>query len=171
MAPATEPPLRKVVAVWRIETHAVDRVVAWMAVAPQRLGRVGWLLNRLLVLRGTDYAISVRTGTGLRLRHAGIGVIVHPQTSIGDNVTIYPNVTVGRSDVWRPANRFGGFEINSEAILCSGCVILNEGPAALRVGEGTVVGANAVLNRSTGDWEIWAGAPALRIGMRDRPAD
>ena len=38
----------------------------------------------------------------------------------------------------------------------------------LVVGEGTVIGANAVLTQSTGDWEIWAGIPAKKIGLRER---
>jgi serine O-acetyltransferase len=37
----------------------------------------------------------------------------------------------------------------------------------LRVGRGSVVGANAVLLESTGENEIWAGVPARRVGTRD----
>jgi serine O-acetyltransferase len=37
------------------------------------------------------------------------------------------------------------------------------------VGRGTVVGANAVLARSTGEWEIWAGSPAKCVGTRPIP--
>jgi len=29
------------------------------------------------------------------------------------------------------------------------------------------VGANAVLLESTGEWEIWAGVPAVRVGERE----
>jgi len=36
----------------------------------------------------------------------------------------------------------------------------------LRVGRGTVVGANAVLLESTGENELWAGVPARKVGLR-----
>ena len=38
----------------------------------------------------------------------------------------------------------------------------------LRVGCGTVIGANPVLLQSTGDWEIWAGMPAHKVGEREQ---
>jgi serine O-acetyltransferase len=38
----------------------------------------------------------------------------------------------------------------------------------LRVGRGTMVGANAVLLESTGEDEIWAGIPARCVGKRAR---
>jgi serine O-acetyltransferase len=38
----------------------------------------------------------------------------------------------------------------------------------LVVAEGTIVGANAVLRESTGPYEIWAGIPARRVGLRER---
>jgi len=37
----------------------------------------------------------------------------------------------------------------------------------LRVGSGTVLGANAVLLQSTGENEIWAGIPARCVGKRE----
>jgi serine O-acetyltransferase len=40
------------------------------------------------------------------------------------------------------------------------------GESELVVGKGTVVGANAVLTQSTGEYEIWAGIPASKIGAR-----
>ena len=40
------------------------------------------------------------------------------------------------------------------------------GEDKLIVGKGTIVGANSVLTKSTGENEIWAGVPAKRIGFR-----
>jgi serine O-acetyltransferase len=95
--------------------------------------------------------------------------VVHSRSIIGDRVKIYPGVSLGRSDIHKPMSesRFEGIIIENDVILSPGCKILcKEG--ILKVGRGTVVGANAVLRESTGEWEIWAGIPAKRIGKREQ---
>ncbi len=134
----------------------------------QRRRVIGWFASRLLMWRGTDINSLATVGPGLRLPHAGTGIVVHSHTRIGAGVAIYQNVTVGRADVWRPDARFAGVEIGDGAVLCAGAVILGRGNQVLQVGAGTIVGANAVLTRSTGEREIWAGAPAVRVGDRDQ---
>lgn len=52
-----------------------------------------------------------------------------------------------------------------DAIICAGAKLLFS-DKTLIVGKGTVIGANAVLTQSTGDYEIWAGIPARKIGIR-----
>jgi len=55
--------------------------------------------------------------------------------------------------------------IEDDVILCPGAKVLcKEG--VLRVGRGSVIGANAVLLQSTGENEIWAGMPAQCVGQR-----
>jgi serine O-acetyltransferase len=137
-------------------------------IAAQGRGRLGRWLRHLLILHGTDAPPSVGAAEGLRLPHAGAGVVIARRTKMGRNVTIFHRVTIGRADVWRPDPDFGGFEIGDDAILGAGCALISQGPEPLRVGEGTVIGANAVLTRSTGDWEIWAGNPARKVADRDR---
>ena len=89
----------------------------------------------------------------------------HPKTTIGRRVQIYQGVTIGKSNPWDGSQINGSCEILDDAILCAGAKILFKNEK-LVVGRGTVIGANAVLTKSTGDWEIWAGAPAKRIGFR-----
>jgi serine O-acetyltransferase len=94
--------------------------------------------------------------------------VIHSKTRIGKRVKVYPGVTVGRADIYRPmsASRFEGVVIEDEAILCPGAKVLcKEG--VLTVGKGTVIGANAVLLQSTGEGELWAGLPARCVGKRD----
>jgi serine O-acetyltransferase len=63
-------------------------------------------------------------------------------------------------------SRFEKIVIEDDVVLAPGAKVLcKEG--VLKVGKGTVVGANAVLLQSTGDGEIWAGVPAKCIGKRD----
>jgi len=112
----------------------------------------------------------VPVGDGFELAHGGVGVVVHSRARIGSRVKMYPGVTLGRADIYRPMDqsRFEGILIEDDVILCPGAKVLcKEG--VLRVGRGTVIGANAVLLESTGEWEIWAGAPAQRVNRREHP--
>lgn len=129
---------------------------------------VGRLAYYLLKLLGAEIPRTVRVGRDFELAHGGFGVVIHSSSTIGDRVKIYPGVTLGRADIYRPASQsqFEGVAIEADAILCPGAKILCK-QGTLRVGRGTVIGANAVLLQSTGEWEIWAGAPARCVGKRE----
>jgi serine O-acetyltransferase len=129
---------------------------------------LGHLAYYLLKLMGVEMPLSVRVGQDFTLEHGGFGVVIHSRSVIGDRVKIYPGVTLGRADIYRPVerSRFEGIVIEDDAILCPGAKILGK-EGVLRVGRGSVVGANAVLLQSTGEMEIWAGMPARCVGKRD----
>jgi serine O-acetyltransferase len=129
---------------------------------------IGPLAYYALKLLGVELPRSVPVGAGFELAHGGFGVVIHSRASIGERVKIYPGVTLGRADIYRPMekSRFEGIVIEDDVILSPGAKVLcKEG--VLRVRRGTVLGANAVLNQSTGENEIWAGIPARRVGMRE----
>lgn len=133
----------------------------------RRLPLVGRLFYYLLKLMGAEIPMPVRVGPDFLLEHGGFGVVIHPSTVIGARVRIYPGVTLGRADVYRPADQsaFKGLIIEDDVILSPGAKLLcKEG--TLRVGRGSIIGANAVLLESTGEYEIWAGVPARCIGQR-----
>jgi serine O-acetyltransferase len=129
------------------------------------LGRLAYLALKVL---GAEVPRSVPVGQDFELAHGGFGVVVHSRSRIGDRVKIYPGVTLGRADIYLPMeqSRFEGILIEDDAILSPGAKILGK-EGILRVGRGTLIGANAVLLQSTGEWEIWAGAPARKIGVRE----
>lgn len=139
-----------------------------LLVSARRIPLLGIFAYYSLKLLGVEIPRSVRIGSGFDLVHGGVGVVIHPRSMIGANVKIYPGVTLGRADVHLPAtqSKFEGIEIGDEAILAPGSKVLcKEG--VLKVGRGTVLGANAVLLQSTGEGETWAGLPAKRVGTRD----
>jgi serine O-acetyltransferase len=128
------------------------------------LGKLAYFLLKLL---GAEIPCSVPVGPGFELAHGGFGVVIHSRSQIGNRVKVYPGVTLGRADIYRPmsASKFEGIVVEDDVILCPGAKVLcKEG--TLRVGKGTVVGANAVLLQSTGENEIWAGMPAKCVGKR-----
>ncbi len=135
----------------------------------RRLPLFGRLAYYLLKILGAEVPRSVKIGRDVQLEHGGFGIVLHSKSTIGDRVKIYPGVTIGRADIYRPADqsRFTGVCIEDDVILCPGCKVLcKEG--VLRVGRGSVIGANAVLLESTGEYEIWAGIPARKVGTRRR---
>lgn len=129
------------------------------------LGRLAYLLLKLL---GIEFPRSVQIGSQLTIEHGGFGIVIHSRSVIGDRVKIYPGVTLGRADIYRPqsASQFERIVIEDDVILAPGSKVLGK-KGTLRVGRGTIVGANAVLLQSTGEGEIWAGVPAQRIGKRE----
>lgn len=128
------------------------------------------IINRfaqIMVMRkGADIPCSVLFEGKCYLPHNALGTVIHPNTVIEDQVKLYQNVTIGRGDVWRPYDQTSQlmFQICEGAILCAGCKVLCS-KGKLVVGRHAVVAANAVVTRSVGDYEIWAGVPARRIGM------
>ena len=135
----------------------------------RRLPLVGSLAYYLLKLLGAEVPRNVPIGEGVTLEHGGFGIVIHPNSKIGDRVKIYPGVTLGRADIYQPIedSKFQGIIIEDDVILAPGAKVLGK-EGFLRVGRGSVVGANAVLLDSTGEYQIWAGVPAKFVGQRDQ---
>lgn len=133
-----------------------------------RRSLLGFLCREFLALYGAEIPAAVKIGKDFELAHRGNGTVIHPLTVIGDRVRIYHQVTLGRKDGTLPMEHSAmvRIEIGDDAIIFPGAKILG-GPGVTRVGNGTVVGANAVLMTTTGDWEVWAGVPARKVADRD----
>ena len=129
------------------------------------IGKLAYLTLKLL---GLELPLSVPIGADLEIAHGGFGIVIHSKAQIGNRVKLYPGVTLGRADIYRPASEshFEGIVIEDDVILSPGCKILCK-KGILTIGRGTVIGANAVLLESTGEWEIWAGIPAYCVGKRE----
>ncbi|HET8614181.1 MAG TPA: hypothetical protein VFL94_01565, partial [Actinomycetales bacterium] len=142
---------------------ALDRLVV-ILVRAQGVPVVGRCARLILLLLGVHVPAAVRIGRAFSMPHATGGVVIHPATTIGDRVTMYHGVTIGRADGYKGADpSYGGVVIEDEVVLCTGAVILGRNGKPTIVRRGTVVGANAVLSTSTGAGETWAGSPATRI--------
>ena len=128
------------------------------------LGRLAYYGLKFL---GVEIPLSVEIGRDFELAHGGFGVVIHPWSQIGDRVKIYPGVSLGRADIHHPieTSSFKGIIIADDVILSPGVKVLGK-YGILQVGQGTIVGANAVLLSSTGENEVWVGVPARCTGKR-----
>jgi serine O-acetyltransferase len=120
-----------------------------------------------VLLLGADITTDVRFGKNVQFPHNAFGTVIGHGALIEDDVVIFQGVTLGfaYANVRDIPNSFGSFVIKKGAVLCAGAKILSSG-APLVVGENTVIGANSVLTRSTGDNEVWVGIPARKVGVR-----
>ncbi len=101
-------------------------------------------------LMGSEIPTMVWVGPGLRLPHAGRGLMIHSTCSIGSGVTIYHRVSLGVRD-GRP-----GPTIGDDVEIGSGAAVL--GP--VHVADRCKVGANAVLAVDTEPGRTYTGIPA-----------
>lgn len=119
----------------------------------------------LVFLFGLDIPPETEVGHDVEFLHNGIGTAVHPKAVLEDGCCICQNVTIGDANNWPGHDSIGSFDgvaIGEGAMICAGAKVLGS-DGVLHVGRGTVVSANAVLTRNTGDGEIWAGVPAKLV--------
>lgn len=121
----------------------------------------------LLKILGIELPRQAKIGKGVVFPHLGGGIVIHPKCIIEDRATIFQGVTIGRANPWKSSDKvkMGTIYIGEGVYLCAGAKILCS-EKDLYIGKNTIIAANAVLTKSTGDNEIWAGIPAVKI--RDR---
>jgi len=132
-----------------------------------RRGPFRRIAKEVLALYGVEIPAEVEIGCDFRVMHRGFGTVIHPHTTIGDGVTIFHGVTIGRADPWLPSSQAAmeRIIIGDGAVLCSGAIVICKA-GILTVGAGAVVGANSVVTQSIGPGEVWAGVPARQVGLR-----
>jgi serine O-acetyltransferase len=96
---------RTTLAIWRAGQLLHRRP----GVLPFLLRRVFRMADRLWTRGyiGAELPFQVTAGPGIRLPHAGRGVILHPTVRIGSDATVYHQVTVGVRDVPAGATAVG----------------------------------------------------------------
>ena len=63
------------------------------------------------------------------------------------------------------ATRYGDIIIKDDAYIGANCTVL----PGVTIGEGAVVGANALVNKDLESWGIYVGSPCKKIGDRLKP--
>jgi serine O-acetyltransferase len=94
------------------------------------------------------------------LRHWALGVVVHPQVRIGQNVVIYHHVTLaGETWVGSPHRII----IEDNVFIGVGAVVLGSDTGDLRIGKGAKIGAGAVVVCDVAPSQTVVGIPARPV--------
>ena len=114
-------------------------------------------------LTGIEIHPKAKIGRNLFIDH-GMGVVIGETSEIGDNVTIYHNVTLGgiapsiNSNDQRNTKRHPTLENN--VVVGSGAQIL--GPIIIK--KNSLIGANAVVTKDVPENAVMIGIPAKIVG-------
>lgn len=120
------------------------RLSAWFAKQTNIILKLAGLPVRVAyklvveILMGIELPDRVIAGSGLAIFH-GVGLVVNARTTLGSNVTLRQNTTIGTKHEGGAAPRIG-----DNVSVGANCVILGD----IDVGSGSVIGAGAVLTRS-----------------------
>ncbi len=117
----------------------------------ERIAELVLLIGKFI--SGIEIVHGASIGSGTVFIH-GTGIVIGPGVTIGRNCRIFHNVTLGSRDgVTYPT-------VGDDVTLYPGAVVLG----GVHLGEGCVVGANAVVLQDVGPDQIVAGNPARLIG-------
>ncbi len=125
--------------------------------------KIPGLIQRLnFMFTGCDLPPAARIGRGVVFKHYGAGVIIHHRTEIGDGCVIMPHVVIGQQLRGVVPVALERIVIGHEVMIGAGAKIIAKG--LFTIGDGAVIGANAVVLKS-----VPAGFRAVGVPARNLP--
>ena len=110
-------------------------------------------IKRLIhVLHNSEIPYTCEIGKNTIFAYGGISVILHSASKIGERANIGSCVTVG-------GDKNGVPIIGDDVFLSTGCKIIGN----VTIGNGAIIGANAVVVKNVDPFEVVAGVPAKPI--------
>lgn len=114
------------------------------------LSQIFWSVN--VMLHSIEISPSAIIGKNFKLPHT-VGTVIGGGVKIGDNVMVYQNVTLGqKGDYNYPV-------IEDNVIIYPGSIVLGN----IKVGEGSIIGANSVVLKDVPSHATVVGSPAKVI--------
>jgi len=117
-----------------------------------------YLLHRTLL------PVEAVVGERVRLEHYALGIVMHPNVSIGDDVRIYHHVTIAGE---MPLDAPERVVIGNRVTIGVNAVIMPSGFRGLSIGDDAVIGAGAVVTKDVPPRAIMVGVPARVLRYRD----
>ncbi|MCL2790719.1 MAG: glycosyltransferase [Desulfobulbus sp.] len=106
---------------------------------------------------GISIPARCRIGKGLRIHHFG-GIILHSSAELGDNCTLYHDVTIGDR-----GGSGGAAKIGNNVLIGAGAKIIGE----ITIGDNCVIGANTVVTKDMEPAMVAVGSPCHFIPRKD----
>lgn len=129
-----------------------------------RLARVvktlNWFLHKCLL------PAEAQVGKNLCLEHYALGIVMHPQITIGNDCRIYHHVTFAAESAIGSPHRI---VLGNRTTIGAHSIVIARSNSSLHIGENSTLGAGSVLTKDIPPNEVWAGNPARKI--RDRKGD
>lgn len=148
--------------------QALFSVIHKVCYFPHPETRIGRLHLKTEIFKTEDREANVIISTGARLDVTG-DITIGPWTMIGDRTLIYTHdhyhegreiplllLQEKKGVKWQP-------KVIGKDVWLHGCTILSQ---VTHIPDGVVIGAGSVLTTNPGPYEIWAGNPARKIGVR-----
>jgi len=147
---------------------AVCRFGQWRMKIQKRIIRAPFSILYRFLFRyvrnhyGIELPYSVQLGRRVIFEHQH-GIVVHGNTKIGDDTIIRQGVTLGNRYLDRPLD---APVIGKKVNIGVGAKILGD----IKIGDGVVIGANAVVLKNAPDNSVWVGVPAAPVSAEKSDA-
>lgn len=119
--------------------------------------RVKLLHRRLLTTFNMQVSPNCQIGIGLHLPHP-IGIVIGDAVKLGNNCSIYQNVTVGGARVG-DVKKQNQPTIGNNCTIFAGAMVLGK----VALADNSIVAANSVLLKDGNETGVYAGTPAKRV--------
>lgn len=142
--------LYAIICYYRVPKYRIRVLVRWLVSTNSSFIKE-MVANKLMVKYGMEIAKNAKIGKDLKIEHFN-GIILGLGTVIGDNCTIYQQVTLGQKNGEYPT-------IGNNVVIYPGAKVLG----GIHVGDNAVIAPNSVVLRNVENGEVVAGIPAKKI--------
>ena len=115
---------------------------------------VNWFVHKCLL---PSEAI---VGRHILLEHYALGVVFHPQVTLGDNCRIFHHVTLAAESAIGSPHRI---ILGDNVTIGAHCIVVARQDSNLTIGHNSLLGAGSVLLTDIPPFQIWGGNPAHKI--------
>ena len=96
-------------------------------------------------------------GRDLMLDHYSLGVVIHPNVTLGDRVRIYHGVTLA-AETWVGSEH--RIVVGDDVMIGAGAMVVARTNTSLHIGNGAKIGAGAVVTKDVPPGVTVIGSPA-----------